>query len=212
MRTLKEQPSSAVPQQIVVTLGVLRWDGERPNLVDLLALYIERLAARGDDPHPWGNPQHSLGKLRGRGNHMLAGVQHQQQLAAGNPLRNALGRNRRAWEFDAQRRRNRGESPTRIGDRGAIGQPHTVGKLRHQLTCDSKGKPCFTDAAEAGQRYEPMAGRKMNYLAQCVIPADQSARLFWQVRPRQYRLRLNCDPAAGDARQPGSPRSGGCHR
>jgi hypothetical protein len=89
-RSLDKQPNGAVSQSIVLILGILRRHGQWWHRVDLLPLRPERLAAGGDDVHRRARPQHRLGH-HGRGvDHMLAGVQHQQQPTRGEGLRDAL--------------------------------------------------------------------------------------------------------------------------
>jgi len=43
--------SRAVLQEITLVFGILRWDGERRNHVNLLSLTPQRLTAGGDDAH-----------------------------------------------------------------------------------------------------------------------------------------------------------------
>ena len=71
---------TAVLQGVIFILCIPRRDGERRHRVDLLPLSPEGLAAGGDDMHRRAAPQHSLGHS-GRGiNHMLAIVEHEQEL------------------------------------------------------------------------------------------------------------------------------------
>ena len=130
---------------------------------------------------------------RGSADHVLASVQHQHQLSAGERLRHALRRDCAAAKIEPDRRGNGDGHEAGIGDWRKLGQPHTVGKLRQEPARRGESEPRLADAAGAGQGDEPMRGGKAQDLAENVIPANQLGNRLRQVRRRQ----LPGDPLVG---------------
>ena len=124
---------------------------------------------------------------------MLASVQHQHQLSAGERLRHALRRDCAAAKIEPDRRGNGDGHEAGIGDWRKLGQPHTVGKLRQELARRGETEPRLADAASAGQGDEPTRGGKAQDLAENVIPANQLGNRLRQVGRRQ----LPGDPLVG---------------
>ena len=121
---------------------------------------------------------------RGGVDHVLAGVQHQQQPPAGERLRHALRRDFAAAKIEPDRRGNGDGHEAGIGERRKLGQPHTVGKLRQQLARGRESEPRLADAAGAGQGDEPVGRGKVQDLLELVVPADQLGNRLRQVRRR----------------------------
>jgi hypothetical protein len=134
-RPLYEQPNGAVAQRIVVSRHIHRRHGERLYRIDPFASRSERLAAGGDDVQRRAGPQHSLGHRRGGGDHMLAGIEHQQQAPVGERLRHTLRRSFAATELQPDSGSHRGRDQPGIGEGRELGQPHAVGKMRPQFAC-----------------------------------------------------------------------------
>jgi hypothetical protein len=172
-RPLDEQPNGAVAQRIVVSRDIGRRHGEPLHRINPFARRSERLAAGGDDMQRRGGPQYSLGYRRGGSNHMLAGIEHQQQAPAGERLRHAVCRSFAAAELQADSGSHRGRDQPGIGEGRELGQPHAVGKVRSQLAGECERQRCLADAAGPGQGDEPMRGDEIEDLAELLLPADQ---------------------------------------
>jgi hypothetical protein len=125
------------------------------------------------------------GQRPGSADHMLAGVEHQQQPSAGERLRDALRREFAAVKIEPDRRGDGDGHEAGIGKWRKLGQPHTVGKLRQEPARRGDSEPRLADAAGAGQRHEPMRGGKAQDLVENVIPANQLGNRLRQVRRRQ---------------------------
>ena len=86
---LDEQPHRAILQRVLAIRATFCRHSERRYWVDPLALYPEWLAAGGDHARGRVGAQQRLGHLRRGVDHMLAIVEHQQEL-----LRAERGRDR----------------------------------------------------------------------------------------------------------------------
>jgi hypothetical protein len=130
LHPLDEQPNGTVLQRILPIFGVAHRDVERRHRIDLFSLSPKGLAAGGEDSHRRAGSQHRLRHARGGFDHVLAGVQHQQQWPVGERLRHALCRSLAATKLEPDSGGNRGGNQAGIGERRELGQPYTLGKLR----------------------------------------------------------------------------------
>ena len=87
---------------------------QRPEPVPHFPGYPQRLPARRQHPHVVGAEQQPAAQLRGRADHMLAVVQHEQQLPLGQHLGQRVGGRRRGQVADAHGRRHHGRHLRRI--------------------------------------------------------------------------------------------------
>jgi hypothetical protein len=118
--------------------------------------------------------QQRLDHARGSGDHVLAGVQHQQQRPVGERLRHALCRSLTATKLQSDRCGNRGGNQAGIGERRKLGQPHAAGKVRQYLVRGRERELRFADAARPGQRDQPMGANEAHDLRDLSIRYDLS--------------------------------------
>ena len=90
-RSLDEQPHRAILLEVLVA-SIFRRHGERKHRIDPFSLGAERLTAGGDEVRRWPRPQHFLRHGRHGADHVLAGVEHQQQPSDGKQTRHVLPR------------------------------------------------------------------------------------------------------------------------
>ena len=69
----------------------------------------------------------------------------------------------------AMRRRDGG----RVADRGQLDHPHAVRKLSGHLGADLERQPGLADAADAGQRDQPVRPHELGDLGDQLLPAHQ---------------------------------------
>jgi hypothetical protein len=96
------------------------------------------------------------GQRPGSADHMLAGVEHQQQPSAGERLRDALRREFAAAKIEPDRRGDGDRHEAWISDWQKLDQPHAVRKLRQEPVRCGKSEPRLADAAGVGQGDEPV--------------------------------------------------------
>ena len=140
--------------------------------------------------HGRAGPQHGLGQRRGRVDHVLAVVEHQQELPAGQRMWPRAAGDVAGAEFEPDRRGDRGRNQAGIGKRRELGEPDAVGKFRQQLARGRDGEPRLADAAGAGEGDQPMRGGKADDFAQFIVPPDQLGDRLRQVGRRQGRSGL----------------------
>jgi hypothetical protein len=184
-RSHHEEPNRTESPRV---LGFRGGQSERRYLVNLLALGPQRLPAGGDDAHFRTGLQQSLGHRCGGVDHMLAGVQDQQQAPVRQRLRHKLGRNLPNTELEPDRSGNRCGNQAGIGDSGEFSDPHAIGKFRQQLTRGRQGKSRLTNTTGACEADEPIGGQQSQDVRKLLLPADQFGHLFRQVGRRLDRL------------------------
>ena len=91
--------------------GVRAGQGQRPQPVPRLPGHRQRLPAGRQHPHVITGRQQPGAQLRGRADHVLAVIQHQQQLLPGQHPRHRLGRRDTGLLAHPQRRRHHRRRP-----------------------------------------------------------------------------------------------------
>ena len=143
---------------------------QRRQAVPGLPGHAERLAAGGQDPQVVGGGQQSLAQFRHRGQHVLAVIEHQQQLLPGQ-RRDQRIRYRRAWNLvDTQGRSRPPRAPapglTRWPARLAIprrrtGRPSAAPPVRPLGSCrpHRDRSPSRAGASPASRPARPLRPR-----------------------------------------------------
>ena len=126
---------------------------------------------------------------RCRRQHVLAVVQHHQQLTAGQ-LAHQPGFRCRGIPFGHPKGlRDAGRDQGRIGERGQLDQPGTIVKTRLGQRRDPQRQPGLAAPARAGQRDHPAAAEPLPHGRDLGAAAHQRAHLGRQPRlpPHQTR-------------------------
>ena len=152
------------------------WDRERD-----LAADGERLARGGDDPHAARAAEDRRDRGRRRADNVLAVVDHQQQLSAGQRRSDGLDEGNVSLRCDAKRGGDRRWHRVRVAQRRELDQPDPVGELTRDLGTHLERKPRLSDSANAGQRDQPVAPHELGDFADEFFPSDHGAELLRQV-------------------------------
>ena len=145
-----EELDRPVEPHVVHVHDVFVRDVERWHAVDGLRGRAERLTARGDDAHAGTGAQQRLGHVRGRFDHVLAVVEHDEHPPTGERLRHPLTRAHAAAGREPERTGNCVWNELRIGQRCQLGQPDAVGEVRHEPPRDLERQPGLSNASGAG--------------------------------------------------------------
>ena len=141
----------------------------------------ERLARRGDDPHPARAAEDRRDRRGGGGEDVLAVVDHEQQLPAGERLGDGLDEGGVALRGDAEHRRDRRRHRVRVAHRRELDQPDAVGELARDLRPDLDREAGLADPADAGQRDQPVPAHELGDLADDLLAPDHRAQLLREV-------------------------------
>jgi hypothetical protein len=112
---------------------------------------------------------------------VLAVVQHEQQAAGFQVLREGLGRRagRRVAQPDGLRD-GLGDQAG-LGERGQVGEPHPVGEGPLHLGGDPQHRTGLADAADAGDRDQPGGGEQPFECGPFVLPIHKAGQFRRQV-------------------------------
>ena len=105
----------------------LRRHLERRHAIDVLARRAQRLAAGREDARVRTGAQQRLGHARRRLDHVLAVVEHEQELLAAQRRGHALRRAGAGWQREPERGGDRDRDQLGIGQRRQLGDPDAVG-------------------------------------------------------------------------------------
>ena len=129
---------------------------QRRHGPDGLAADAQPLAARGEEPQAGAATQQVLGDLGGRGDHVLAVVEHDQQLAVADHL----GQPARVRQVEG--RGDRGADAGGIADRRQLDQaPAERSDRRTAARADLQREPGLAHPARAHQRDEALLGEQL---------------------------------------------------
>ena len=174
---VREQRHRLRPVQLrrIIRVG----QGQRPQPVPRLPGYPQRLPAGGQHPHIIGAEQQPAAQLRRRADHVLAVIQHQQQLPPGQRVRQRVGRRHRGQVPDPQRRRHRGRHLRRVPHRRQLRQPHPVSEPAGHLPGDLAGQPRLPGTPRPGHRHQPVLTQLAGDLVHHRWPGPRN----WSARP-----------------------------
>ena len=132
--------------------------GQRPQPVPCLPGDTQRFPAGGQHPHVVGAEQQPAAHLRGRADHLLAVVQHQQQLPSGQRAGQRVGRRYHGQVMDAQRRGHRGRHRFRSRTAASSASQHPVGEAAGHPLGHLACEPRLPGTTRPGQRHQPVFG------------------------------------------------------
>jgi hypothetical protein len=150
--------------------------GQRAQPVPGLTRQPERLPAGGQHLHIVGARQQGQAQLGGGLDHVLAVVQHDEQLAAGQRRgQHGSVRHPRPRRY-LQGSRHRRRYPVRIGDRGQLDQPHPVREPGGDLSADLSGQPGLPDASRPEHGDQTVRAQQAGHFAHRFRPAHEAAQ------------------------------------
>ena len=188
--------------------------GQRGHGQQCLAGRAQVLPRGREDARDLGTGQHLSDGLRGRREHVLAVVDHDQHPTSGQCLGHGVDDPSTALRGDAK---GRGD---RVGDRVGVAhgcqldQPHAVRELLRELHADRQGEPRLPDASHPAQGHQRPGTDQGGHLGQGSRSPDESGRGARQVpaaalhvhqislastsSPAQDRRRLSSRPGSRD--------------
>ena len=169
---VREQRHRVGPGHVsrVIRIG----QGQRPEPVPGLPSHGQRLPAGRQHPHIITRRQQPRAQLRGRADHVLAVIQHQQQLLPGQHPRQRLVRRHPRLLGYPQRRGHHRRHLRRVLDRRQLRQPGPVGEPARHLPGHLAGQPGLPYPARPGHRHQPALLKQRRHLAQRPAPADEA--------------------------------------
>ncbi len=162
-------------------------DRQRRHRPDLLAADSQHLPAGRQHRDPGAVRDDRLGQPGGVVEHVLAVVQHQQQLPPAQILDHGLLDRQPVPATDPQRRRHG------VADRAAVRQgcqftpPHPVGEPGRLVPGDLLGQPGLADPARPGQRDQRRPAERRRHQRDLVAPPDEAGLPARQVGRRPDR-------------------------
>ena len=148
--------------------------GQRRQPVPGLPGHPQRLPAGRQHPHIIAGRQQPGAQLRRRADHVLAVIQHQQQLLPGQHPRQRLGRRHPRLLPHPQRRRHHRRHLRRVPHRRQLRQPHPVREPARHLPGHLTGQPGLARPARPGHRHQPVLLQQPRDLAHRPGPADEA--------------------------------------
>jgi hypothetical protein len=170
---VREQHHRLTPGRIRVIRARQR---QRAQPVPGLPGHPQRLPAGRQHPHIITGHQQPRTQLRRRADHVLAVIQHQQQLPPGQHPRQDPGRRPARLLPHPQRRRHHGRHQRRVVHRGQLGQPHPVREPARHLFGYLAGQPGLARPARPGHRHQPVAAQQARDLAHRPGPAHEAGQ------------------------------------
>ena len=190
---VREQRHRLRPARVSQVVEI--WQRQRRQPVPGLPGHPQRLPAGRQHPHIITSRQQPRAQRRGRADHMLAVVQYQQHLLAGQRPRQRLGRRQPRLLAHPQRRGHRRRDLHRVRHRRQLRQPRPVGEPARHLPGHLRGQPGLARPARPGHRHQPVIGKQARDPAQRLGPADEAGQRRREAmhatgRGRVRRLRL----------------------
>ena len=168
-----EQLNRAISQQILDILGTFGRHSERRHPVKALIRRSQRLAARRHHMCCRVGPQQCFGHARRGVDHMLAIIEHKQELLRAERTRDPFGCYRTAGDLEPERSSDGDRDKVGIGQRPELGDPHPVGKVGSQVTRDLEAQSRLPDASSSDQGDEPMSRQESGRLGELDLAANQ---------------------------------------
>ena len=160
------------PEVRVIRAG----QGQRRQPVPGLPRGPQRLPAGRQDPHIIAGSQQPGAQRRGRADHMLAAIQHQQQLPPGQrTLQRAGSRDPRPLPHP-QRRRDRRGHPRRVSHRRQLRQPGPVHEPARHLPGHLSGQPGLAHTTRPGHRHQTVLPQQARDLPDSRDPAYEAGQ------------------------------------
>ncbi len=146
---------------------------QRLDLEGVLALSVERLPARRQEPHA-GRLAHDGLDQRGAGvEHVLAGVQDQQQPTVAQVIEHRVQLGPRVLLGQPEHAADGVDQQLGIAQAGQLDDPHAVGIGIDGLGADDERDPRFADTAGTDHRHQAGPLEQGGDLREFVLPADE---------------------------------------
>jgi hypothetical protein len=152
-------------------IGVLRSQRLKPP--HRLTAYAQRLTTGGEDPERSARTQEIGGQFGTGINHVLAVIQHEQQIAMSQvrpkPIRCASA----PASAQAQHPRDLRGDVGRRGRRGEVDQPHPVGTARDVTVGERQRQTRLPDTTRACQCHQPSPAQRLGEPTQFTLSTHQ---------------------------------------
>ena len=173
-RALEEQLRRAARDGVL--LGLTR-DRQRGDGAGVLAAYVERFPARGQQGDARRPRDDRLGEHRARVDEVLAGVQDQQEVAVAQVGEHRVQVGTVGLLGEAERARDRVHQEPGLAQRGQLDQADTVGEAWRRRRGGAQREAALADAARAGHRDQPGLFKQRAQPGELCLPADETGRL-----------------------------------
>ena len=202
-RTVDEEAHRLVGQQrLRVVRDTLRRDRQRTHRDHPLSRQAEPLAARRQHAQRRRGRQQPLGQRRGRGEDVLAVVEHQQHPARTAVADQRLGDGRVALFANAEARRDGARDTLGFRHRRQVDEPDAVREGGRHALGELDREPRLAAPPDAGQGDEPGFAEPFLQLREIVLAAHEACERLRQVVPlfrrhrHRHRERLDRDREA----------------
>ena len=170
---------------------------QRRDREDEFAGHVQAFPAGGQDADPGALPGQHDHHPAGRCQDVLAVVQHDQQLAAGQRSHHARHRVGGVSFRDAQRRGDRRGNERGIGEGGQLDQPRAILEAAGGQRSRPQPQPGLTAPSRAGQRHHPGRAQAIQDRGELRPSPDQRAHLRGQAGVLLDRAFRHDHPRAG---------------
>jgi hypothetical protein len=157
-REAGDRRQSTVGEQADRVAAVVVVDGQRRDAEDHLAGQVKRLAAGHQEHRAVARAQDGVGKGGTGVDHVLAGVQDEQQAPAAQLAREPVRPRLFLLAGQAERRPHRARDGARVPGHGQVGEEHPVGERPRVLARHLDREPRLAYATRPGQRDQPRPG------------------------------------------------------
>ncbi len=154
----------------------------------------QRLAAGGHDPEGGGAAQEAVGELGRLRHHVLAVVEHEEQLAAAEVVQDRGEKGTSRLLGEAERGGDRRCEIVRVGEHSQVDEPGAILQLAQELLCQLQGDARLADAARPGEGEQRRRCQQALRFGELRLATDEARQLARQVvgmrihRPQRREL------------------------
>jgi hypothetical protein len=141
----------------------------------------DRFSARGDDRECAAAPQQLLSGVRGRGDEVLAVVEHDEHRIVADVVGDGLDLRARRLVRQPHRPRDRRRHKHGVGEGREFDVPNAVFEVGDGVSGELKREAGLTCAASASEREEPTVPDQAPQFGEFGFAADETGQLHWQV-------------------------------
>ena len=171
---LDEEPDGLGPRQAIRRLLVFVRHAERRHLERALARDVEALAAGRQHREPRTRAEQRLDEFRTRFDHVLAVVEDQERLAAGERGGHEFAGRPGGVLVETHRGRNGLRHEPRVRDRGQLDKPDAARIALPELRTCRQGEPGLADPSGAEERQHSMRAEEAIDIAELLLTADEA--------------------------------------
>ncbi len=181
-RALDEEPRSAVLLQRVVHERPERiGNRQRRHGERHFPTQVERLAARREDLRLGPGMEERVRELRACLQQVLAIVENDQHLPVPYEPRQRFADGTSGLLLHPHYGCDGLRHESRIGERCELDQPHAVREIVHQPPSDLQRQPRLADAADTGERHQPVLREQLRNVLDLALAADERRQGLGQV-------------------------------